>query len=151
MSTARGTYALILRSDARQAVRIGRWGTLETAPGYYVYVGSAFGPGGLDARVSRHFREHKAMRWHVDYLRAVTRPMSALCSHTPRNLEHEWAAAFALMAGMSGIKGFGSSDCRCYAHLFFAPHEPDWDRLSRALGGKLETRRAPGRATASRA
>ena len=54
-----GTYALVLRSDVSAATEIGRWGRLTIRPGYYVYVGSALGPGGVRARVSRHCRETK--------------------------------------------------------------------------------------------
>lgn len=46
-----GTYALILRSDSAARVRIGHLGVLAATRGYYVYIGSAFGPGGLAARL----------------------------------------------------------------------------------------------------
>lgn len=35
-------------------VRIGRTGKLETQPEFYVYVGSAHGPGEVRARVAHH-------------------------------------------------------------------------------------------------
>ena len=38
------------------------------APGFYLYCGSAKGPGGLAARLARHMRHGKAIRWHVDVL-----------------------------------------------------------------------------------
>ncbi len=59
--------------------------------GYYIYVGSAFGPGGVNARVSRHFRNTKKLHWHIDYLRTFLRPLTVLYSHDPRRLEHQWA------------------------------------------------------------
>jgi hypothetical protein len=40
-----GTYALVLVSQRIMHVRIGRTGKLQTQPGFYVYVGSARGPG----------------------------------------------------------------------------------------------------------
>ena len=52
-----GTYALILRASTAQTIQIGRLGDLVMQPGYYIYVGSAFGPGGLAARVGRHLRQ----------------------------------------------------------------------------------------------
>ena len=67
-----GTYALVLSASACQKFAVGRLGTLTVEPGFYLYVGSAFGPGGLAARVGRHCRREKTCRWHVDYLRAVT-------------------------------------------------------------------------------
>jgi len=39
--------------------------------GWYVYVGSALGPGGLAAKVGRHLGGRKMCRWHTAYLRAV--------------------------------------------------------------------------------
>jgi Uri superfamily endonuclease len=36
--------------------------------GRYLYCGSDKGPGGLKARLSRHFRHGKSVRWHVDQL-----------------------------------------------------------------------------------
>lgn len=63
-----GTYALILLSDSNARVQIGRWGEIELVPGYYLYVGSAFGPGGVRARVSRHCRADKPKHWHISFM-----------------------------------------------------------------------------------
>ncbi len=49
-----GTYVLVLVSQRIMHVRIGRTGKLETQPGFYVYVGSAHGPGEVCARVAHH-------------------------------------------------------------------------------------------------
>ena len=72
MTSDPGTYALLLRADTEQAIEAGALGVMSVEPGTYVYVGSAFGPGGLRARVGRHVRDDGALHWHVDYLRAVT-------------------------------------------------------------------------------
>ena len=56
MQNSRGTYALVMTSDSEQQVVIGKLGRLRVRPGYYVYVGSAFGPGGLKARIAHHTR-----------------------------------------------------------------------------------------------
>jgi Uri superfamily endonuclease len=64
-----GTYALILRSHSKATTQVGRWGRINLETGYYIYIGSAFGPGGVRARVSRHFRKEKRKHWHIDYLR----------------------------------------------------------------------------------
>jgi len=42
---------------------------LDLLPGYYIYIGSAFGPGGVRARMLRHLRADKPKHWHIDYLR----------------------------------------------------------------------------------
>ena len=41
-----GTYALILSCKSNVRIEIGRLGTMRLQPGYYVYLGSALGPGG---------------------------------------------------------------------------------------------------------
>lgn len=134
-----GTYALILKSDFSAELQIGRWGRLDVKPGYYIYVGSAFGPGGVKARVSRHFREKKKMHWHIDYLREMASPVSAWCSYAQVNQEHDWAQLFAEMDGASSVKSFGCSDCGCKAHLFRMAGRPDFEQFSRAAGGIIES------------
>lgn len=119
-----GTYVLILHSETATRVRVGRWGELEVRPGYYLYVGSAFGPGGLRSRVSRHARKGKVKHWHVDYLREVTELTTIWYSYESKHLEHEWAQALAGLPGIEPVKGFGCSDCTCDAHLFFARRKP---------------------------
>jgi Uri superfamily endonuclease len=127
MKSQPGTYALLLRSDASTSAQIGRWGCLDVRPGYYIYVGSALGPGGVLARVSRHCREHKTKHWHIDYLREFTIPVSVWYSYSPTRLEHCWAKAVAGLTETEPVKGFGCSDCKCNSHLFFLPgREPGY-------------------------
>jgi len=128
-----GTYAIVLYAGSCTGIRVGRLGRVRIEHGYYVYVGSAFGPGGTRVRVSRHLRDGKAKRWHIDYLREVATPVCIWCSYEPQNLEHQWARAIGDMPGISGIKGFGSSDCGCSTHLFFAETRPDLARYSSVL------------------
>lgn len=127
-----GTYVLIFRSDALKRIQIGRWGLLGIRPGYHLYVGSAFGSGGVSARVSRHWRKQKSKHWHVDYLREKTSLVSVWYSHSPDRLEHRWAAVLAAMNGAEVIKNFGCSDCSCESHLYFFPRQPDAEKFSSA-------------------
>lgn len=120
-------------------MEIGRWGRLLVTPGYYVYVGSAFGPGGVRARVARHFRKAKRNHWHIDYLRAAIAPVCAWCSYIPSRFEHDWARAFGQMEGVSCITGFGCSDCSCDSHLFIMPTKPGGAEILRAIGGVVES------------
>jgi len=118
LPAARGTYILVLRACSHRSVRIGRLGTMVLEPGYYLYIGSAFGPGGLAARIRHHQRRTRRPHWHVDYLRRHTRLETVWCGHGQR-CEHEWAAAVAALPGASAaLAGFGSSDCRCETHLY---------------------------------
>lgn len=138
-----GTYVLILQSDISTRVKIGRRGSLNVVPGYYLYIGSAFGPGGVRARVSRHFRAEKSMHWHIDYLREVLTPVGAWCSYDPERLEHRWAHALSGMRGMSPVPGFGCTDCRCASHLFHGARAPDIKLFSRVAGGVVSAVSCP--------
>ena len=50
----KGTYALVLQLERQEEIAIGKLGTFTFPAGYYLYVGSALGPGGLEARLARH-------------------------------------------------------------------------------------------------
>ena len=56
LSNQSGTYALLLKLPKQGQLQVGALGTFAFQAGWYVYVGSAFGPGGLAARVGRHLR-----------------------------------------------------------------------------------------------
>jgi Uri superfamily endonuclease len=45
MKAQPGTYALGMRCSSDQQVEVGKLGSLRLQSGFYVYVGSAFGPG----------------------------------------------------------------------------------------------------------
>ena len=124
MKAESGTYALILRSNSIGETQVGRWGLLTIKPGYYIYVGSAFGPGGIQARVLRHCSEKKSKHWHIDYIRELVSPVGAWYSYGSKRVEHQWANTFYNMEGMSAIKGFGCSDCKCYSHFFATTRKP---------------------------
>ena len=121
-----GTYLLVLQAVAPARLRAGSLGEMVVQPGHYLYVGSAFGPGGLRARVSRHIAGQGALRWHIDTLRRVTRPVEAWYAAGSQRCEHEWARSLAAAEECGVVLAhFGASDCRCPAHLFFMPQRPD--------------------------
>jgi len=120
-----GTYALILTLVKAQKASIGRLGRFKLKPGSYVYVGSAFGPGGLAARIAHHCRTAANPRWHIDYLRTVAALRRAWCTRDPLRREHQWADIFAGMKSVeTPVPGFGASDCRCRSHLFHFSRRP---------------------------
>lgn len=126
---SKGTYALLFECNRARRVRIGSLGVLATETGYYVYCGSAFGPGGLRARVSRHMRLDKKKRWHIDYLRPFLKLYGVWYAVGGRHLEHEWAdrlldVAYRTSAAVVPLKRFGASDCRCATHLVRLPFPP---------------------------
>lgn len=113
-----GTYVLILRCSTSHMIQIGRLGGLRLEPGFYSYVGSALGSGGIRARVTRHWRGPGQAHWHVDYLRPHTEPLEVWYCHDAQRREHQWANTMASDNGASmPIVGFGSSDCKCKSHL----------------------------------
>ncbi|WP_396612433.1 DUF123 domain-containing protein [Haloferax sp. S1W] len=111
-----GTYALVF--DVPECtVEVGALGKRRLSAGGYVYVGSAFGAGGL-RRVLRHRRvaagDHDARHWHVDYLSGHPDvSLARVVCVADSDIECEAAAALA----DGPIAGFGSSDCDCESHL----------------------------------
>ena len=115
-----GTYIVVLRSDRPKTVQIGKLARLDIKKGYYVYIGSALGPGGVLARLKHHSKVSARPHWHLDYLRAEIEFYEAYALHSPDRKECEWASIMENMEGVcEPLKGFGSSDCRCNTHLFY--------------------------------
>ncbi|MFC7129277.1 GIY-YIG nuclease family protein [Haloferax chudinovii] len=115
-----GTYALVFDAPA-VTVEVGALGEHRLSAGAYVYVGSAFGAGGL-RRVRRHRRvaagDHEVRHWHVDYLGGHTdTDLARVVCVTDRDVECAVATELASSLGAAGVDGFGSSDCSCDAHL----------------------------------
>jgi Uri superfamily endonuclease len=120
-----GTYALILHCRHHQIINTGRLGKMSVEKGCYVYVGSAFGSGGVYARIEHHHRISKSFHWHIDYLRPVVEITEVWYSHDPIRREHQWAGIFMGTQGVKmPFKGFGSSDCTCDSHLFYFAAQP---------------------------
>ena len=139
MNSKPGTYALVLQSETSASAQIGRWGCLDVRPGYYIYVGSALGPGGVLARVSRHCRELKSKHWHIDYLREFTDVVAVWYRHSPNRLEHRWAEEVAKLSGTEPVKGFGCSDCSCESHLIYSRSEPELAGFAAAVGSSVKS------------
>jgi Uri superfamily endonuclease len=131
MKSQPGSYALILQSHSTASVQIGRLRQIDIHPGYYICVGSAFGPGGVRARVLRHCCMNKNKHWHIDYLREFAAPLAVWISYETEKLEHRWAQIFYKASEMTPIQGFGSSDCKCYSHLFHTVAMPEVAWLSK--------------------
>lgn len=120
-----GTYALILRSHASFEQSVGALGIFTVRPGFYIYVGSALGPGGIRARVSRHLRTSKKLHWHIDYLRQQLPIVAVWYAKTVSVHEHRWANTMGRWSlAVTAVAGFGASDCECESHLFFCRSAP---------------------------
>ena len=116
----KGSYVLVFESAAEHAVTVGAMGEVAIRPGYYLYIGSAFGAGGVHARVSRHLRVDKKMHWHIDYVRPFLHPVAVWGSYDAERREHQWAQMIGAWAGVQiPVARFGASDCACASHFFW--------------------------------
>ena len=107
------SYQLVIGVARPIRVQIGRLGVFRLAAGRYVYTGSA--RRNLEARIARHARREKRLRWHIDYLLAhfdaqlvqIRRSQLPECALNRRT------------RGTIAVPGFGASDCRagCISHL----------------------------------
>jgi Uri superfamily endonuclease len=109
----RGAYLLLIELTKVTDVTLSNKRRASLVPGHYLYAGSAYGPGGLKARIARHLRRAKVQRWHVDQL-------------TNTGVRGAWIFPSCnecdLVAMNSALPiptvGFGSTDCnRCRSHL----------------------------------
>ena len=110
-----GAYLLLL--GLGDEVEIARAGIREILPpGWYLYAGSAYGPGGIAARVARHFRRDKPRHWHID---ALTGAAALQALAFPGGRECDLVARLGARPDfLIPVPGFGSSDCRtCESHL----------------------------------
>ena len=138
MDSAPGSYAVILGNATHRLITVGRRGELGFEPGFYIYVGSAFGPGGIRSRVGRHSRHNKTLRWHIDYVREPMSLIEAWYSYRPRNQEHRWAAALQAQSNIVALRGIGCSDCDCDTHLFYSRHRPRFESLAVLLDPAMQ-------------
>lgn len=115
-----GTYALILNSNCNKSIQIGKFGVLDIKPGFYVYIGSAFGPGGVKARLNHHFKITSRPHWYIDYLRKHVSIKKVWITYDGKRRERCWSKGFETLTHTEiPIMGFGASDHRGGSHLFF--------------------------------
>lgn len=112
----KGAYALAMNLN-EPLVLSHRQADHLLAPGWYAYAGSAYGPGGVGARLRRHFRREKKLHWHVDRITTVASRIHAValeggseCDIVRRLIDSQ--------SFDTPLEGFGNSDCRsCRSHL----------------------------------
>lgn len=134
-----GIYVLLMHLPTARRIAIGARGRQAFAAGWYAYVGSAYGPGGIKRRTDRHRARQKTLHWHIDYLTAAAEIHEIWFAHADREREHDWVA---ILAGLKGAEfpmaGFGSQDCQagCRAHLLHFKQRP----LAAVLRAELSRR-----------
>lgn len=116
-----GTYILVLLLPETVNLQVGKLGSFDFAAGFYAYVGSAMGPGGLSARLRHHLRITNKPHWHIDYLRRAAKVEEIWYREERTILEHYWADILSQLNKVAEpVKGFGASDCHCFSHLFYS-------------------------------
>lgn len=138
-----GTYILFVALSSPATVEVGRLGRLSFDAGIYAYVGSAFGPGGLAARLRRYQAGPVRKHWHIDYLLEYSEVRNALVSTSQNRLECVWAQ-WMRGRGLDFVPGFGSSDCRCMSHLTYLGNVEEVEEIIRAAGCELKAIDANG-------
>jgi len=112
----KGSYVLLIELTEEQTITTGSLKAIYFPRGYYAYVGSAMG--GFKSRLNRHLKSNKKPHWHIDYLLEKASINEIILCET--NGRVECTIAQALNGQFDSIPGFGSSDCKCHSHLFFA-------------------------------
>jgi Uri superfamily endonuclease len=121
-----GTYALLIRVPQAQRMRAGSLGWFHFSAGWYIYSGSALGPGGLAARLGRHARAHKTPYWHIDYLLRKGHLAGAWLAAGRQRRECVLARRLIRSPKAQIVAPhFGASDCHCLTHLVYFPRRSD--------------------------
>ncbi len=95
----KGTYCLILKLDDPDEIQVGKLGCFEFQKGFYGYVGSELGPGGLTARLKHHLKPVRKPHWHIDYFRYKAVVIGIRAEESEISLEHRWAS---ILEGTNG-------------------------------------------------
>jgi len=126
---SKGIYVLLLEATQPTLIMVGALGPLNLNRGFYVYVGSARGSGGLRGRLGRYLRGPKSLRWHIDYvlMNNKVKLRGIVLGETQENLERAVALKLIEM-GFNVIKeGVGASEyrgiMRSYSHLLRSPKD----------------------------
>ncbi|MHC1766628.1 MAG: DUF123 domain-containing protein [Verrucomicrobiia bacterium] len=137
----RGTYVLVAAVAQMKRLEIGSLGMQVLQPGFYLYVGSAFGAGGLRARVGHHLKGAADPHWHIDYLLTVAEPVEVWFTTADTKLEHHWAEMLENASQFrTPIARFGSSDYHRSraSHLFYSKRRPSFRWFQEQLRSKFE-------------
>lgn len=126
----KGIYCLVFQTTGCP-VRVGALGVITFRAGWYIYVGSALGSGGLQ-RLERHISlgrlRDKQPKWHVDYL--LTSPGFSLVYTVSAGTVDRLECRLARELNRDSIQTFGCSDCSCASHLLYRQSDPRQEILA---------------------
>ena len=116
----KGTYLLFIKViDPVEITIKGKSSFLNRV--YYIYIGSAFGAGGLSSRLHRHLRRKKKKHWHIDQITSSKfSEIAGIGVSLKQRVECELSKIISDIEGTVPIIGFGNSDCekKCISHFF---------------------------------
>ncbi len=137
----KGTYILVASLAKEQRLEIGRLGRHDLRPGFYLYVGSALGSGGLRARLSHHLESSAEPHWHIDYLLRIATLEEIWFAMADTKLEHHWADLLEKAPQFQvPIARFGASDYHRSraSHLFSAKRRPSFAWFQQRLRSEFD-------------
>jgi Uri superfamily endonuclease len=126
MRKVKGSYILLVELATKKDIFVGKLGYVSLPKASYAYVGSAMN--GLSARLARHLRGEKKLHWHIDYLLKEAEVKEIILCQGEERVECSLAQALA--GKFQYVPDFGSSDCKCRSHLYFASEK---DRLKASV------------------
>ena len=130
----KGVYCLIIRLFQECNITIGCLGTFNFPMGFYIYTGSA--QNNLKSRIERHLQREKKVHWHIDYLLNYGHVIGIYTYPGEKNMECVLNDKIGSIKNATiPVKGFGSSDCSCIAHLHFFQNNPGY--MISGFNGKL--------------
>jgi Uri superfamily endonuclease len=120
-----GNYVLLLHLPNDERLAIGKLGTFDFPAGWYAYVGSAFGAGGLVGRLKHHLKPVERPHWHIDYFRQAAHLQEIWLSPSTERHEQEWVDLLLAIPGAAVVvEGFGASDSKRESHLIYFDVRP---------------------------
>lgn len=133
-----GTYVLLLHLPTEKTITVGKLGVVDFPAGWYTYIGSAFGPGGLLARIKHHLQPAEKPHWHIDYLRREARLAEIWLSPDEVRREEDWVDLMIAVPGaVALVDGFGASDSRQSTHLYYFDLKPSLEDFAVGIRGRF--------------
>jgi Uri superfamily endonuclease len=133
-----GNYVLLLHLPADEKLTIGKLGTFNFPAGWYAYVGSAFGSGGLVGRLKHHLEPVERPHWHIDYFRRAARLQEIWLSPSLERREEAWVDLMLAIPGATVVvEGFGASDSDRESHLIYFDVRPLLEDFAVGVRGRF--------------
>jgi len=129
-----GNYVLLLHLPYNETLTVGKLGTFDFPAGWYTYIGSAFGAGGIKGRLKHHLKPVERPHWHIDYLRQAASVAEIWLSPEHTSQEQAWVEAVLAIPGATiPADGFGASDSEMESHLIYFDVRPSMEDFVIAL------------------